>query len=119
MPRPLSIDVHELANPVLVSLADAQGARRRVSELKAPPRIVAEAHHVGDVGWLRRWRCLLLARGSGAVLPEWAVLRKCAQRGTKQSDREKSAHNANCHYGPPGLSDCSRCSGFRQQLFCE
>src|ERR1019366_4631631 len=65
VPRPLAIDIHELADPILVALTDSKGAGGFVAELEAPARIVAEADHVGNVRRLRGWRRLLLAGGSG------------------------------------------------------
>ena len=56
VPRPLPIDVGELSNPPLVALADAQRACRLRAKLKAPSRVVAEAHHVRHVRRLRRRR---------------------------------------------------------------
>src|SRR3974390_1876208 len=73
VPRPLPIDVGELANPPLVALADAQRACRLRAKLKAPPWVVAEAHHVGHLRRLRRRGGLLLSGGCGAIRPERTV----------------------------------------------
>src|SRR5215469_4141257 len=99
MPRPLAIDVGEVADPVFVAFTDAQRAGRLIAELETPARIVAEAHHVGHVGGLSRRRCLLLAGRTGAILAERTVLAEGHASGPKQRDGVKRAQECDGHGG--------------------
>src|SRR5215469_12113239 len=99
MPRPLAIDVGEVADPVFVPFTDAQRAGCLVAELETPAGIVAEAHHVGHVGRLIRRRSLLLAGRIGAILPERTVLGEGRASGPQQRDGENRAQECDGHGG--------------------
>src|SRR5215469_385114 len=85
MPRPLAIDIHKLADPVLVALANAERTCCLRAELKTPAWIVAKANQVWNRCRLRRWGCLLLAGGSRSVRTKRTILRNRADSGTKEN----------------------------------